>query len=376
MPTSIFDKLPNLNYIKGEVARKTILYNMYERYYLGTQYQQEFIKRYYRLYANTREFYSLISRAVDIDIQLIPGDWAVTDNQAQVDELLALSDWEQNGNLLVYFGCVFGDFYIKCYDDDGQIKLQPLDPRGIWLDSDKVIITRNIVNPLTGKDEEHAEFITADRINIFLNGELKSTSRNPFRLVPVFYGQHKSIGKNMGLNSFHNVLDEINAINEMATFLQEQTLRALINQKVVTGAAATQLEFGPDKTLFLPEGAKVDTLTGDIDVSGTLQFVQDIKNEVKASLPEFAYDKVATGAINNPASATAIQLQLMELITKIKRSRIGYDSTMKQALDTLMIMSGKQPISFEFDKNRPVISFSGEFAGLITTGDAVQTNVD
>lgn len=366
--SSLLDTLrtKDAQYINQVLNRKSNLYNIYESYYLGTEFNKEFIKRYYKLYANTREFYALITRAIDIDVQLIAGDWTTLDNNSDVIDILEQSNWNNVGNLYTHYGSLFGDFYLKCYQDiDGVIKIQPLDPRGIWLDNDKAIIIRNVVNE-NGVLEEHGEIITKSRITLYTNGRVNDSYVNPFGVIPVFYGQNKNVGLDMGLNSFHNVMDEVNAINELATFLQEQTLRALINQKVISGALPTQLEYGPDKTIFLPTGATLNSVVGDIDIEGTLSFIQDVKTEIKNTLPEFSFDKIANPNLERPNSAASIKLQLIELITKIKRVRVNYDEVLKQAINTTRLMSGKPEIDFKFDVNRGVLNINA-FLDLTNT---------
>lgn len=354
---SIYDTLKQ-NYIGAEVARRANIYGIYERYYLGAQYDSEFIKRYFRLYAQTREFYSLITRAVDIDVELVPGGWQATRNQEEIDAILKRSSWEQNGPLYVHQGAVFGDYYLKCFDNNGLVGIQPLDPRGIWLDAEKAIIARNVINTETGLKEEHAEIITNRTVTFFLNGRPINSYRHPFGFIPVFYGQNKNVGLNNGLNAFHNVIDEINAVNEMVTYLQEQTLRALINQKVITGASPSELEYGPDKTVFLPQGASIDTLKGNIDVQGTLELIKDIKTEVKNSLPELIFDSARQANLERPIAADSLRIYAQELIAKVTRMRRNYDATLKTAINAVRKMEGNPVMDFDFLIDRPVLNIT------------------
>lgn len=376
---SLYDTVKGLQNVKAYVDRKNQIFNLYEKFYVGTEYKSDFIKRYYKLYSATREFYSLISRAVDIDVELIPGNWATKNNlfQSEVDEILEISNWTKNGVLFTHYGSLFGEFYLKVYEEDGIIKIEPLDPRGVWLgyvDEYKSIITRNVQSFATGNLVEYGEIITENTVKLYENGKQVDEYTNPYGFVPVYYGKYKDTGLDIGLNCFHNVIESINAVNEMATFLQEQMIRALVNQKVITGAQATELEFGPEKTIFLPQGAQIDTLKGDIDVVGALEFIKDIKAEVKQSLPEFVFDALKAPNLERPNSEGALKLYAQELITKINRARIGFDETLKNAINGVRKATGQSELNFIFDKDRPVLPNVSSGALNVSNGVPNVTN--
>lgn len=356
---SLYDTVNGLRNVKAYVNRKNQIFNLYEQFYTGTEYKSDFIKRYYKLYSATREFYSLISRAVDIDTEIIPGDWRTTSNQKEVDDILKTSNWEKYGALYVHYGALFGDFYLKIYTDENEHKIEPVDPRGVWLGTVngeyQSIITRNVQNFETGNLSEQGEIITETTVKLYENGKQYDEYPNPYGFVPVYYGKYKDTGLDIGLNCFHNVIESINAVNEMATFLQEQMIRALVNQKVITGAQAAELEFGPEKTIFLPQGAKMDVLKGELDVTGALDFIKDIKQEVKQSLPEFVFDSLRAPNLERPNSEGALKLYAQELITKIKRARIGFDETLKNAINGVRLANGESELDFYFDRKRPVL---------------------
>jgi hypothetical protein len=354
MPKSVLDTL-NLNYARTELTRKNKMYDLYWSYYLGVAYKQDWVKLFYRLYAGIREFYSLISRSVDLDVQLVPGGWVVTPTTAQdaVNVVLEDSDWRVNGGLMVHNGAVCGDFYIKCVEANGIRSIQPLDTRGVWLEPERVVILRNLVDIYTGVMYEYGEVDDGTSVSIYRDGELVDQYEHSFGAVPVLYGQNKNVGLLHGLNAFSQVLDEVNAVNEMATLMEEAGIRAINAQKVVSGASAVQMELGPDKTIFLPQGATFDTVDMKLEVGAMLTFLQDVYNKARSNLPEMIFDILGNekGALFSP-SRDSLEFVSQELATKIRRMRLGYDSTLARAVNLCDPIIGTD---WSFDVDRPVL---------------------
>jgi hypothetical protein len=354
MPGDVFKTL-KMDYARQEIARRNRLYNLYELYYLGVQYNSAVVKMAFKLYAAVKEFYSLIPRVVDLDVQLVPGGWLVADPEAMipVGTVLDESDWELQGGKMVHYGAIFGDIYLRNY---GNGFIQPLDPRGIWMEPGRTLIKRDVVDQITGVKTEYAEVITPDTFYFYTDGKLMDQYENPFGFIPVYYGQNKDVGHLQGLNTFHNVLDEINAVNEMATFLGDQIMDAISGTKVVSGAGESELEYGADRTIFLTAvGSKIEQLRADLDIAGALDFIKDLRLEVKAALPELVFDGLKSGNLERPVSADALRLHMQELFAKIKRMRLGYDRVLVKAVNGAFLIRGEPVLDFSFDPNRPIL---------------------
>jgi len=78
----------------------------------------------------------------------------------------------------------------------------------------------------------------------------------------------------------------------------------------------------------------VNILVPQIDIEGVLAFIQEIAKGVKESLPELSFDDLKA---RDQVATRTIELQLMELVLKIKRVRPNYDRGLVSALK----MAGK-----------------------------------
>lgn len=345
----------NLEYIRQVLTERDRIYQVYEKYYLGIQYDAE-VRQLFRLYAGIREYYSMVSRAVDINTELIPGGWLTTASQDEVNAILERSEWDKEGKLFCHYGTMFGDVYLKLVGANGELVIEPLSPRGVWLDEERSIIVRNKTD-LAGSQYEVIEEITPKYYRRYVAGRLEVNERHDYGFIPVFYAQNKDVGLQMGLNCFHSVLNEINSVNEVASLLHEAIMRALNAQKVITGAQATEGLLGPDKIVFLPMGAKFDMVSAEVDVSGTLEFVMDIKTELRNSLPEFVFDTLRAPGLERPNSYDALWLYAQELVAKIKLERVNYDKALQAAIDGIAQLEGLDLGDWKFDPNRPVFPY-------------------
>lgn len=367
---SILNK-KGFGYIKEQIDEKNRVYELYEKYYFGVQYNDAAIRHAFALYAGIQEFYTLISRAVDVDVQLVPGGWAVEPEEAQptVDKILEWSNWRTQGNLYVHYGALFGEVYLLVNDNLPYPVIQPVSPMSTYLDEKRGLIVRNIPNE-DGDLEEFAWLFTDTYIQIYKDGKLRSTKKHNLGFIPMVYCRNKDVGGNMGLNSFHNVIDEINAVNEMATILQEAILRSINPIKVITGAEESNLQWGNDLTAFLKDGADLKLVQGQVDVAGILTFVKDIKQEVKQALPEFVFDTLRAPGLERPNSADALRIYAQELMTKIDRMRDSYDRALEQAVNYAVLAArqmnlrpGEVPDNWHFDQDRPIIKFTDPAQG-------------
>mgnify|MGYP001308250205 CR=1 FL=1 len=105
----------------------------------------------------------------------------------------------------------------------------------------------------------------------------------------------------------------------------------------------------------------VDTLLADIDIDGVQGFLKQLQDNVRESLPESAFDELKSKA--EIATAT-LELQLQELVLKVKRARPNYDAGMVQAMRLAgraaadMGLSDVAPLDdelLELDDERPVL---------------------
>jgi hypothetical protein len=115
----------------------------------------------------------------------------------------------------------------------------------------------------------------------------------------------------------------------MASHLADIVKKNADAQWAVMGADPTDLAHSSDIVWFFPAGTDVKPLVPGIDIDGVLNFIKEIAGNVRESLPELAFDELRS---KDQVATATVELQLMELILKIKRIRPNYDKGLAIAL--------------------------------------------
>lgn len=327
-------------------------------YYDGSVYSKT-LEPFYRLFpqlvGQIKPLYMLLSRAVDVDTGIIPGGWAVVgedenpDNDwAQARDLaFAWSKWSTEGVLYVHYGAQYGLTGLRISDNPGhpegaRVIIQPVDPTTFMLISpsqyDERVAMAIYVEQRSdevGEPFEYAEVITPETVTTYKNGEpfgfdeREPEAPNPYGFVPFVEIKHKKTGKPFGECTYQMAIPPLDEVNKMATELAGVIGDNRDPQVVIIGAEAGDLERGKDTVWYIPLGGDVKMIVPSIDVVGTLEFIKDVKAEVKDSLPELAFDELKS---KTQIATATLELQLMELVLKIHRVRPNYDDGLRQAL--------------------------------------------
>lgn len=323
-----------------------------------------------------KPLFTPLSRAVELDVALIPGDWKLADESLQepVDQVLEWSKWDVEGDIFVRYVTAMGECGLRVIDDRNRkiTFIQPVRP-----DSYIVVPTsswdatpRMVVFIAVQGEDEIAEVIEGSLIRTFRNGQPVALDRANGRLeayasemgVVPFVVCKLDAGDGKGEPTFENTLVALDQVNRQATYMSTIISRHAEPQWAAIGAEAGDLEKDGESVWFFPEGSDVKAILATVDFAGLLAFIQEIKQEMKESLPELALSKLV--GVERVASAT-IELQMAEAVFKIKRLRKPCDRALAEALK-LAGMAGKsmgvgevailaeEPV--KFDKNRPVIT--------------------
>ena len=315
------------------------------------------------------------ARAVDVDAGLIPGGWSfpVDDPKAEAwkaaqDALFDASNWDTEGVLFVHYGAVYGVSGLRVSDADGY-SISPADPTrfmlvrtGLYSKKPDLAFWVEKMKDENGKEYEYAEVITDATITTFKNGEPYSydgkepVRENTLGVIPIVECLHIKDGTELGECTYQKAIVLLNETNDMATRLLSIIKKHDEPQTVVTGAEPTDLQRGSDIAWFLPAGADAEFLASDIDIAGVLEFIREIKTGVHDALPELSFDELKKAG---QVATQTLELQLMELIIKIKRVRPNYDRCMVEAMqivgragqgeltalaDPELILDAKRPI--------------------------------
>lgn len=334
-----------------------------------------------RLYRGTKALFLMLSRAVDVDVGIIPGDWAFDDDAPQAWEdatkqIFAWSDWEREGPLYVHYGAQYGLVGLKVCDlnDIKRIKLEVLDPSCFMLSRESTYAMGNTQAIIlenrqwaNGTIYEYAEVITADWIRTFADGQpygfdgRPEAYPNPQGALPVIEVKHLHTGNELGECTYQKAIPLLDEVNELASYLADIIRKHAEAQWVMIGAEESEMTKSGDNVWFIPQGGDAKALVAQIDVAGVLAFVQEVRKQVEDALPETAFGELKS---KTQIATATLEIQLMELVLKVKRTRPNYDhglcdglrlagrSAKRMGLSNLAVLDDEL---LAFDKKRPVL---------------------
>jgi hypothetical protein len=355
---SIFD-LPEFEEYKSRWDNRQNSLKSNVQYYDGSVYQKT--KAFFgflmpRLYGGIKPLYLPLSRAVDIDAGIIPGGWSLpTDEpnskvekwQAAINTVFDWSKWDTDGVLFVHYGAQSGLTGLRIADlrEEGRVIIQPVNPlkfmlvgNSIYTDQPEMAIWVEELDD--GKPFEYAEIITPESIRTFRDGiptgfdGREEEYKNEIGFVPYVESAHINTGSSFGEATFKKSIPLLDEVNQLASYLADIIQKNTDVQWVAIGVEPSDLEHGGDTVWFAPQGAEFKPIVPGVDIDGVLKFIQEIAKNVKESLPELSFDDIRG---NKQIATETIELQLMELILKVKRTRPNYD----RALTTALQMAGR-----------------------------------
>jgi len=325
---------------------------------------------------SVKPLFTPLARAVELDVALIPGNWRLATESAQhqdaVKQVLAWSRWEVEGDIFVRYAVAMGESGLRIVQVGDKVIIQPMrpdsyvvEPMSLWDATPAKAVFISQIYDSTGQTHELAEVITPAQIRTFRDGVPYAVDAdagrieayaNPLGFVPFVVCRLDS-GDGVGEPTFDNTLTSLDQVNRQATYMSTIIRRHAEPQWAVIGAEAGDLQKDGETVWFFPEGSDLKAVLAAVDFDGLLKFIQEIKEEMKDSLPELAFSKLA--GLERIAVAT-IEIQMIEPVTKIRRLRKPCD----QALADALRVAGKSGVdglaglddwTLAFDKERPVI---------------------
>lgn len=333
-----------------------------------------------RLYRGTKPLFLPFARAVDVDCGLIPAGWRFPEDSPPAwiearDTVWNWSKWLTRGILYVHYGAALGLSGLRVADlrDEGRIIIDPISPLKFMLiyegtyslsPSMALFLERRVGEQ--GEEYEYAEVVTADLIRTFKDGQefgfggREASYPNALKFVPYVEVKHIENGQLLGAPTFDQAMDMLDQVNELESYLADIIKKHAEPQWVASGAQKGDLTKG-DNVWYLPEGASITALVAGVDIGGVNEFIASVKADIKAALPETAFDFLKDKA--QVATAT-LELQLGELTIKVRRTRPNYDAGLVEALQMAgraaktMGLSDVAPLDDEdlkLDDGRPVL---------------------
>lgn len=382
MAESIFD-LEEYKPYQSRWNTRIVELSRRKSYYDGSVYRKA--ENWYgffgpRIYKGIKALYLPLSRAVDVDAGIIPGGWKLDEDMPEEietarDTVFDWSSWSTDGVLYVHYGAQYGVSGLKISDlrEVGQVIIKPLDPCCFMLVSSKQYTsTPDLAFEIEIRENaqgrfEYAEIITPEEIRTYRNGEpfgfdgREPSYPNELGFIPLVEIRHIETGEMLGECTYQKAIPLLDECNTLASYLADIIKKHAEPQWTIIGAEAGDLVKSGDNVWFIPVGGDAKPLVAPIDIAGTLAFIQEIRSQVFGSLPELAFDELKS---KTQIATATLELQLMELVLKIKRCRPNYDAGLVAALR----MAGKAGTSMgvseisildneelALDDNRPVL---------------------
>lgn len=328
-------------------AKRTTELRRRGSYYDGSIYSgfRESVKRLgsvaLGLYRGIKPLYLPLARAVDVDAGIIPGGWllaeSATDDQREAKQtIFAMSDWGTDGVLFVHYGAKYGNVGLKVSDlrDMQKVVVKPVDPLRFMFAEPEMVIYVEKRHGLNG-DYEYAEVTTPSNVRTYRNGALEGFEdnepefANQLGFVPYVEARHIETGEALGDATYLKAIPMLDEVNQLASYLADIIGKHAEPQWAVMGAEPSDLTKSGDNVWFIPSGGDARALVAPLDVRGVLEFVREIAGNVKESLPELAFDEIKE---KTQIATATLEIQLMELVLKIKRTRPNYDHALAMAL--------------------------------------------
>lgn len=333
-----------------------------------------------RLYRGVKALYLPLSRAVDVDAGIVPGGWPLAPeasrHAAGVRRVFAWSGWATDGVLFVHYGAVYGVSGLKVADlrEAGRVLVKPVDPTrymlvgmGTYDSTPQMAICVEKRTGPDGEEFEYAEVIDTERVRTFADGEPAGFDgrtpeyANALGVVPIVEVGHIETGAELGECTFQKAIPLLDEVNELASYLADIIKKHAEPQWAVLGAEPSDLVKSGDNVWFIPGAGDAKALVAPIDVAGVLSFVQEIRDQVHGSLPELAFDDLKQ---KTQIATATLELQLMELVLKVKRVRPNYDHGLAVALRLAGLAAATMGVGevaglfdegLAFDPERPVL---------------------
>ncbi len=338
---SLLDLTPSFIKRNEEYARRWAYYK--GNAYLDSMVQAE-LKKAGKLKA-MQEVYNCITQAVDIDARFVmKKELGVLcqDGKSEWEDIIVQEIWERssfqkNKYKLVRTGANLGDTYLIVQELDEF----PFARIIVANSEDMQIFTNPHDQDLTDRAHQHYNFYDEqakkarswdklwlpDREEVYIDGVLQeeySKEYKYFTEVPVIHIKHLDIGESQGLHTWHSIGAQVDAVNELASYLW------LIMQRY---GEPTMIASGPTKPdkLVRRDGNIIYTgMQGDLKIleyqgnilPQIITFSGIVTDYIQNGLPELSLNKIRDMGGN--ISGYAVSMHLADMVAKIDELRGNY----------------------------------------------------
>jgi len=357
-----------------------------EAYYKGKMYDQSYgdmkawaVQMPVRgLRKQIKVLFQPLAGAVQVDVALIPANWELDADSQQhgdaVRRLLKMSRWGLEQDMYVHQAAAMGMTTLKVVDDrvNGTVVIQPIRPDTVLTVPESqfnsrlrmAIVMGQMPGP-DGKPVELAEVIEPDQVRTFVAGEPMGVLARPATFanalgevgvvdVPFLY-----TGEAMGEPTFEAAKQPLDGVNQQANDMEENIKKHVEPQWAAfidnPEKNAADLQKSGDNVWWFPAGSDVKALVANLDIPGVLEYIKEIKLDMKKTLPELlTFELVGMTRIAVPA----IEVQLLPLTMKIHRARRSLDDGLARALRLAGRAAGQMGLAEYAGLDDPLLGFA------------------
>jgi hypothetical protein len=192
----------------------------------------------------------------------------------------------------------------------------------------------------------YSEIITPEQFQTFKDGQPYAYFNNEFGeeipewpndygFVPMVVVQHKDIGKRWGASGFHNSVNKIDFMNDLASNLHvniRKTVNPMLHLAGATTAGKIRVEeVGRDNVPIITtdKDATLTPIGLSIDIMGTLEVIRDRLAELERDMPELALARLRD--FGTPPSGIAAQTMYQDALQRIQEAHGNYAATLVRA---------------------------------------------
>lgn len=311
-----------------------------------------------RVYRNIRSIYNPVRRLVDFYAgQVYPGvlseDGANLPDGVQIAIPLAddtpqplraaiaqtwrWSNWQSGKAVMLRYGAAAGSVLVEVVDDLARGKVTynvvwPTQVTELTLDAAGNVKAYTIEYQVTdegGKPYQYRKEVDGDAWRFFRDNKPYDYGQgaeyaNPYGFVPAVWIKHRDLGSDWGAPAIHGSIAKINELNSLAAHIHDDIHKKVAAPKIFFGdgqirnafesttkRGATD-EFSPENQdreglLYLkgPAGGSIGDLSGGLDLSKAIPYLQQLIGEIEQDYPELAlYRELrAMSQITGPAAS-------------------------------------------------------------------------
>jgi hypothetical protein len=275
------------------------------------------------------------------------------------------SNWNSQKDITTLHGAVLGDTFLRIVDDTdrGKVYLDLIDPAtvaDITVDGfgslKGYVIEESRPNP--NKPDQMVDyreecFREGDMVvyQTYLNNApypwngIAAEWELPYGFVPVVHIKHNDVGRLWGWSELHPVRSKVHEVDDVTSMLSDQirktvSVKWLFNFKrpvtatfPVTTPTPTQGHYEPGREeenaiYSTTENANAIPLVAPLDITGTLEHITGLLEEIERDYPELKLDRMrASGDV----SGKALRVARQPTETKVLQRRANYDHGLARA---------------------------------------------